>query len=145
MEIRRRDIALFVGVTAVNTAFALSDRAATFWGGVSDSLGQSKSPVAEVITSTGVTTSRGDWAVHLLLWGSSSALVVCFLRRARRYVPVIVTFLAVGGVLELLQNVFTIHRAAQWTDMAGNVAGVCSGVVVGHAALAVYRRVQSRA
>lgn len=119
----------------MNAAFALSDRAATFWGTVSDSLGQSTSPVAEVVTSTGVTTSRGDWAVHLLLWCASSAAVVFFMRRPRRFVPVIAVFLIVGGTLEWLQNVFTIHRAAQLTDLAGNIAGICAGVVLGLAGL----------
>lgn len=143
MHFRRRDIALVFAVVAINSAFALSDRAATYWGSVSDSLGQSSSPVAEVVTSTGVTTSKGDWAVHFVLWGVCATVAVVIMQRPRRYVPTAALFLAVAGALELLQNIVTIHRSAQWSDMAGNLAGICVGLAVGYASLQLGRRVAS--
>lgn len=118
-------------VVAVNAAIALSDRMAGMWNSTADGINSSRDPVAEVVASTGVTRSQGDWAVHSVLWGVSAMVAVVLLVRARHAAAAIMVFAATGCALELLQNLVTSERSAQAMDVAGNLMGLACGVLVG--------------
>lgn len=123
-----------VMLVLANSAIALSDRAASLWNHTADSINASTDVVAEVVVATGVTTSRGDWAVHSVLWGLSGLVAVLMIARTRHLVAVVAAFAVAGPVLEELQNVLTTSRSAQTMDEIGNLIGLATGVLVGVAA-----------
>lgn len=131
----RRAALLAISVVAVNAAIALSDRAAELWGRTSDSINGSSEVVAEVVASTGVTRSEGDWAVHSVLWAVGAMLAVLLVSRRRHLVGVLAGFAAAGVALEILQNLLTSERSAQAGDIVGNLLGLTVGSLLGAAVL----------
>ena len=115
----------------MNAAIALSDRAASLWNHTADSINTSTDVVSEIVVSTGVTTSRGDWAVHSVLWAVSGAVAVVLISRARHLVPVLAGFAVAGALLEELQGVVTTSRSGQTMDEIGNLIGLSCGIAVG--------------
>lgn len=128
---RLRDAAVVACIIAANAAVALSDRMAHLWNHTADTLNSSTDPVSEAVVSTGITTSRGDWAVHSVLWAVSGLAAVLLIRRARRVVPAVLLFAVAGLSLETLQNLVTSERSAQSLDEVGNLIGLGIGVAAG--------------
>ena len=79
---------------------------------------------------TGLDIEQGDKIGHLLAYFVLTAWYaqLCATNRALAWRAA--AFVALGGVIEVLQS-FTQYRAAEWRDLLADAAGVLGGVLVG--------------
>lgn len=134
---------LCAAIVVLNAVIALSDRMASLWSSTSTDINAASDVVSEVVASTGVTRSQGDWAAHSVLWGVSAVLVVLLVARRRHVVLGLTVFAGAGLALEVLQNMLATERSAELRDVAGNIAGLACGALVGLAARSVVRGAQA--
>lgn len=96
---------------------------------------------------TGLALPHGDKWGHLLAYAALSFWYASFVRDRFGRIWRAAAFVALGGLIEVLQS-FTGHRSAEWADLFADALGVAIGMglaltPLGRLLVAVDRRIQS--
>ena len=134
----------FAIVVVAITVISLSS-SVTQWWAVQSTPGTTSLPeVADPVLRARSNSANAD--VHTALWFVAGLTLVWAMQPhgRRRLALAALALWAYTGLLEIAQR-WVPTRSSQWIDLVGNGLGIAAGLVVGSAAIVVWRRVRGPA
>ncbi len=120
---------------------ALSGAVAAWWESETNATTSSLPGPVKAVLNARPDTSEAD--VHLVLWFLAGIAAMLAVHVWRPRLIMLGALVANSAVLEVAQTL-TPDRAAQWTDLAGNVLGIMAAALVVHIGELLLRRRRRR-